>query len=39
VLTSMLGAGALAMIPPGEGEVAAGERVDVELLQRGTLSG
>src|SRR5207302_4530563 len=30
VLTSMLGAGALAMIPPGEGEVAAGERVDVE---------
>jgi molybdopterin molybdotransferase len=32
VLTSMLGADALAMIAPGEGEVAAGERVEVELL-------
>jgi molybdopterin molybdotransferase len=32
VLTSMLGADALAFIAPGEGEVAAGERVEVELL-------
>ena len=32
VLTSMLGADALAMIPRGEGELAAGERVEVELL-------
>jgi molybdopterin molybdotransferase len=32
MLTSMLGAGALARIAPGEGEVAAGERVEVELL-------
>jgi molybdopterin molybdotransferase len=32
VLTSMLGAGALALIPRGEGEVAAGERVEIELL-------
>ncbi len=32
VLTSMLGADALAMIPPGDGEVTAGERVDVEVL-------
>ncbi len=32
VLTSMLGADALAMIPRGEGEVNAGERVDVEVL-------
>jgi len=32
VLTSMLGAGGLAMIPPGEGEVAAGEPVEVILL-------
>jgi molybdopterin molybdotransferase len=32
VLTSMLGANALALIPPGEGEAAAGELVDVELL-------
>jgi molybdopterin molybdotransferase len=32
VLTSMLGADALALIPPGEGAVAAGERVEVELL-------
>jgi molybdopterin molybdotransferase len=31
-LTSMLGASALALIPSGEGEVAAGERVEVELL-------
>ena len=32
VLTSMVGADALAMIAPGDGEVAAGERVEVELL-------
>jgi molybdopterin molybdotransferase len=32
VLTSMLGADALALIPPGEGEAPAGERVEVELL-------
>ena len=32
VLTSMLGAGALALIERGDGEVAAGERVPIELL-------
>jgi molybdopterin molybdotransferase len=32
VLSSMLGADALALVPPGEGEAAAGERVEVELL-------
>jgi len=32
VLTSMLGADALAMLPAGEGAVTAGERVAVELL-------
>jgi molybdopterin molybdotransferase len=32
VLTSMLGAGALALIPRGEGALAVGERVEVELL-------
>jgi molybdopterin molybdotransferase len=32
MLTSMLGADGLALIAPGEGEVAAGERVEVELL-------
>ena len=32
MLTSMLGADGLAMIAAGEGELAAGERVDVELL-------
>lgn len=32
VLTSMLGADALAFIPPGEGEAAAGEHIEVELL-------
>ena len=32
VLTSMLGADALALITPGEGEAAAGSRVEIELL-------
>jgi molybdopterin molybdotransferase len=32
VLTSMIGADALALIAPGEGEAGAGERVEVELL-------
>jgi molybdopterin molybdotransferase len=32
VLSSMLGADALALIPAGEGELGAGERVEVELL-------
>jgi molybdopterin molybdotransferase len=32
VLTSMLGARALALIPAGEGELPAGERVEIELL-------
>ena len=32
MLTSMLGADGLALIGAGEGELAAGERVDVELL-------
>jgi molybdopterin molybdotransferase len=32
VLTSMLGATALALIPPGDGEATAGELVEVELL-------
>ena len=32
ILTSMLGADALALIPAGEGEMAAGERVEIELL-------
>lgn len=32
VLSSMLGADALALIPPGEGSVEAGRRVEVELL-------
>jgi molybdopterin molybdotransferase len=32
VLSSMLGADALALIPPGDGTVGAGERVEVELL-------
>ena len=32
VLTSMLGADALALIPHGEGDVPAGERVEIELL-------
>jgi molybdopterin molybdotransferase len=32
VLSSMLGAGALALIPPGDGELPAGSRVAIELL-------
>jgi molybdopterin molybdotransferase len=32
VLTSMLGADALALLRAGEGELAAGERVEIELL-------
>ncbi len=32
VLTSMLGAAAFATIPAGEGEIAAGERIKIELL-------
>jgi molybdopterin molybdotransferase len=32
VLTSMLGAGAYALVPAGEGDLAAGERVEVELV-------
>jgi molybdopterin molybdotransferase len=32
VLTSMLGARAFAIVPRGEGEVAAGSEVDIELL-------
>ncbi len=32
VLTSMLGADALALLPADRGDVAAGERVDIELL-------
>ena len=33
VLTSMLGAGALALVPRGEGELPAGSGVDIELLR------
>ena len=32
VLTSMLGADALARVPAGDGDIAAGERIDIELL-------
>jgi molybdopterin molybdotransferase len=32
VLTSMLGARAYALVPAGEGELAAGSRVDIELV-------
>jgi molybdopterin molybdotransferase len=32
VLSSMIGAGALAVVPAGEGEIAPGQRVVVELL-------
>lgn len=35
VLTSMLGAAAYALVPQGEGELAAGERVDIELVAWG----
>jgi molybdopterin molybdotransferase len=38
VLTSMLGAAALALVPPGTGTLDAGERVEIELLEPGTLS-
>jgi molybdopterin biosynthesis enzyme len=33
VMTSMLGADALALVPRGEGEIAAGERVRIEFLK------
>jgi molybdopterin molybdotransferase len=32
ILTSMLGADALAVVPAGEGSLAAGERIEIELL-------
>jgi molybdopterin biosynthesis enzyme len=32
MLTSMLGADALALIAPGDGELGAGERVEVQFL-------
>ena len=32
VLTSMLGARAYALVPPGDGELAAGSRVEIELV-------
>ena len=35
ILTSMLGADALAIIPSASGDVAAGERVEIELLGDG----
>ncbi|MEA2467627.1 MAG: molybdopterin molybdotransferase [Thermoleophilaceae bacterium] len=35
VLTSMLGAAAYALVPQGEGDLAAGERVDIELVSWG----
>ncbi len=35
VMTSMLGADALAIVPAGEGDLAAGERVRLELLDHG----
>lgn len=35
VLTSMLDAAAFALVPKGEGEVGAGERVDIELVGAG----
>ena len=34
VLTSMLGADALALVPRGEGELPAGSEVEVERLPR-----
>lgn len=33
ILTSMLGADALAMVPPGEGKLEAGEHVRIEVLR------
>jgi molybdopterin molybdotransferase len=35
VLSSMLGADAFALVPAGDGEIAAGERVDIELVRWG----
>ena len=35
VISSMIGAGALAIVPAGEGDIAPGERVTVELLGNG----
>jgi molybdopterin molybdotransferase len=35
ILTSMLGADCLALLPAARGPIAAGERVEVELLDRG----
>ena len=32
VLTSMLGADALARVPAGDGDIDTGERIDIELL-------
>lgn len=39
VLSSMLGADCLALLPAGSGSLPAGERVEVELLERGLASG
>jgi molybdopterin molybdotransferase len=36
VLTSMLGARALALVPAGDGELARGDRVEIELLDSGS---
>jgi molybdopterin molybdotransferase len=36
VLTSMVGAGAFALVPAGEGELPAGSRVEIEILGRTT---
>ena len=38
MLTSLLGADALAYLPAGAGDVEAGERVEIELLPRGIAS-
>ena len=35
VMTSMLGADALAIVPSGEGELGAGDRLQIELLEGG----
>ncbi len=39
ILSSMLGANALAIIPTASGSIAAGERVEIELLEPGMLEG